>query len=71
MRQMFINILIVCLPRENTFSFKYQENLSIFSEQEFSELFGLVPHRANEESNPNHHFDVDNDKVNIKVKTNF
>ena len=38
------------------------------SEQEFSELFGLVPHRAHEESDPNQHIDVDTDKVKINVK---
>ena len=41
------------------------------SEQEFSELFGIVPDRAYEESNHNHHIDVDNDKVMINVKTTF
>ena len=46
------------------FNFTTQQiDISFFSEQEFSELFGLVPHSAHEESYSNHHTDVDNDKV--------
>ena len=40
-----------------------QIDISYLSEQEFCELFGLVPHSAHEESYSNHHTDVDNDKV--------
>ena len=49
-------------------TFKYQECCQCFSEQDFSELSGLVPHRAHEESHPNQHIDVDTDKVKINVK---
>ena len=46
------------------FNFTTQQiDISFLSEQEFSELFGLVPHSAHEESYSNHHTDVDNDKV--------